>query len=219
MSNKTYNQYCAITHALDQIGERWTLVLVRNLLLGPKRFSDLMRGAPGISTNTLAERLKSLEADGLVKSDFLPPPAASTVYRLTETGYGLADALGALARWGSLTLGEPQEGQLVVDEGIGFMVVGVFQRADKPTFTLDCALHIRDPRYQHTFAVRLSPHGVDLIDGPPSAASVEISMGLSPLVGLSSKRTRLADLVAEGQATLKGGANEVHHVLAWVDGR
>jgi hypothetical protein len=117
-------------------------------------------------------------------------------------------------------LGEPQEGQQVIDEGIGFMVVGVFQRADTPTFTLDCALHIRDPRYQHTFAVRLSPQGVDLADGSPSApASVEIEMGLSPLVGLSSGRSRLADLVAGGQATLTGSTNEINHVLAWVDGR
>ena len=80
MTQKTYNQYCPLAHALDLVGERWTLLIIRNLFVGPKRFSDLARGLPTIGTNILTDRLKTLEGNGLIQTRFLPPPAASSVY-------------------------------------------------------------------------------------------------------------------------------------------
>ena len=86
MSKRSYNQYCAVARALDIVGERWTLLIVRELLTGPKRFKDLLEGLPGIGTNLLTGRLKDLEGYGVVHRVTLPPPAASKVYELTELG-------------------------------------------------------------------------------------------------------------------------------------
>ena len=104
---KPYDQYCPVAHALDLVGERWSLLLVRELQHGPLRYSDLHERLPRCSTNVLATRLKELEAGGVIARRKLPPPAASTVYELTETGASLAPVIGALARWGLQTLGPP----------------------------------------------------------------------------------------------------------------
>ena len=107
MSKRSYNQYCAVARALDIIGERWTLLIVRELLTGPKRFKDLLEGLPGIGTNLLAARLKDLEGYGIVHRATLPPPAASKVYELTELGQSLEPVIAALGRWGLEFLGTP----------------------------------------------------------------------------------------------------------------
>ena len=110
MSRRSYNQYCAVTHALDRVGERWTLLIIRQLLSGPKRFKDLLDGLPGIGTNLLAARLKQLEADEILQHGTLPPPAASAVYELTVRGRELEPVIHALARWGRPLLGRPRKG-------------------------------------------------------------------------------------------------------------
>ena len=97
---KDYEQTCGLARALDVVGERWTLLIVRDLLLGPKRFTDLLEGLPGIPPSLLSARLKEMQAAGVVTKEVLPPPAASTVYRLTEVGAELEHAVLALGRWG-----------------------------------------------------------------------------------------------------------------------
>ena len=104
---KRYDQYCPVAHSLDLVGERWSLLVVRELMEGPKRYTDLVDGLPGIGTNILASRLKDLEAGGIVQKTKLPPPAASTVYELTPCGHDLRPVLHELARWGARTLGPP----------------------------------------------------------------------------------------------------------------
>lgn len=106
---KPYDQYCPVAHALDLVGERWSLLLVRELQHGPLRYSDLSDRLPRCSTNILASRLRELEAGGVIERRRLPPPAASTVYELTETGAALGPVLAALAQWGARTLGPPPE--------------------------------------------------------------------------------------------------------------
>ena len=86
MGKRQYNQVCALAVALDVIGERWTLMIIRELLFGARRYSDILRGTPGLGTNLLAQRLKELEAAGLIEQNRLPPPAASSVYELTAYG-------------------------------------------------------------------------------------------------------------------------------------
>lgn len=105
---KSYKQYCPVAHALDLIGDRWALLVVRELMLGQRRYTDLADALPGIGTNILATRLRNLEAAGVIRRTKLPPPAAVTVYELTADGRALDDVLHALARWGSRTLGTPQ---------------------------------------------------------------------------------------------------------------
>ena len=106
---KTYDQYCPVAHALDLVGDRWALLVVRELMRGPQRYTDLVEHLPGIGTNILAARLRDLEAGGIVAKRRLPPPAASRVYELTEYGLGLKPALRELAIWGARSLGPPAD--------------------------------------------------------------------------------------------------------------
>ncbi len=105
---KRYGQYCPVAHALDQIGDRWALLIVRELMLGQRRFTDLADALPGIGSNILTARLRSLEAAEIVRKTKLPPPLAVAVYELTATGRELEGVLGALAQWGAKTLGGPR---------------------------------------------------------------------------------------------------------------
>lgn len=116
MTLRTYNQFCPVSHALDVVGDRWTLLIVRDLFLRPKRFSDLVTGLPGIATNILTDRLKALERTGVVRRRALPPPAASTIYELTAYGRDLEGPVVALARWGARTLGQQTDEQVVSAE-------------------------------------------------------------------------------------------------------
>jgi DNA-binding HxlR family transcriptional regulator len=105
---KSYNQYCPVAHALDVVGERWSLLIVRELVEhGPLRYSDLHCNLTGCGTNILAARLKELERHGVVRRRKLPPPAASTVYELTEYGEELRPVLHVLAHWGARSLHPP----------------------------------------------------------------------------------------------------------------
>lgn len=101
MKTRSYNQYCGLAYALDRVGERWTLLLIGELIAGPHRFTDLLQGLPGISTNLLTERLKELEQHGMLHRRKLPPPAASSVYELTALGRALEPTLLELGKWGS----------------------------------------------------------------------------------------------------------------------
>jgi DNA-binding HxlR family transcriptional regulator len=101
MKSRSYNQLCGLAYALDIVGERWTLLIIRELIPGPRRFTDLMVGLPGISTNLLSGRLKSLEKQGIIRQRVLPPPAGSTVYELTPVGQALEQTLLELGKWGS----------------------------------------------------------------------------------------------------------------------
>jgi DNA-binding HxlR family transcriptional regulator len=105
--SKSYAQYCPVAHALELVGERWALLVVRELLNGPKRYTDLASALPGIGTNILAGRLRDLEQADVVQKRRLPPPAAVQVYELTPYGEELREPLYALARWGAKSLGAP----------------------------------------------------------------------------------------------------------------
>src|SRR5919202_1684482 len=112
---RTYCDGCAAAHALDLVGERWALLVVRELLLGPKRFTDLRAGLPGVSPNVLAQRLRELERAGVVRRRKLPPPAASKVYELTEWGLELEPVIVRLGRWGARSPLRPLDAALGVD--------------------------------------------------------------------------------------------------------
>jgi DNA-binding HxlR family transcriptional regulator len=104
---KRYDEYCPVAHALGLVGERWALLVVLELMRGPKRYTDLAENLRGIGTNILASRLRDLEAGGVVAKRTLPPPAASKVYELTDYGRELRPVIRELALWGARTLGPP----------------------------------------------------------------------------------------------------------------
>ncbi|WP_030667459.1 winged helix-turn-helix transcriptional regulator [Streptomyces sp. NRRL B-1347] len=103
---RSYDQFCAAARALDAVGDRWTLLIVRELLIGPRRYTDLHADLPGVSTDVLASRLKDLEQSGLATRRRLPPPASAYVYELTGRGRDLTPVLRALAAWGAPELAE-----------------------------------------------------------------------------------------------------------------
>ena len=112
---RTYDDGCAAAHALDLVGERWALLVVRELLLGPKRFTDLRAGLPQASPNVLSQRLRELEGAGIVRRRKLPPPAASRVYELTDWGLDLEPVIVRLGRWGARSPSKPRDAALGVD--------------------------------------------------------------------------------------------------------
>lgn len=106
---RSYQQYCAVAKALDVVGDRWVLLIVRELMTsGPSRYTDLLKGLPGIATNLLAERLKEMEATGIIRREEAPPPIATTLFHLTERGKALHPILEELGRWGAPLMGVPQ---------------------------------------------------------------------------------------------------------------
>lgn len=106
---RTYAQYCALARGLDLVGDRWTLLIVRELLsLGPARYADLQRGLPGIATNLLANRLREMEAAGLVSRRDLPRPASATVFELTERGSALEGIVREFVKWGAPLMSPPK---------------------------------------------------------------------------------------------------------------
>ncbi len=116
MSSRAYGQYCGFARALEVVGERWALLIVRDLLVGPKRFTDLQHGLPGIPSNVLTARLKELEAAGVVRRRVLPRPARGVVYELTEYGAELEEIVVGLGRWGAKSMGDPRaEETITVD--------------------------------------------------------------------------------------------------------
>jgi len=110
VANRSYEQYCPIAGALDVLGERWTLLILRELVQGPQRFTDLKRHLPGIAPNLLADRLRAMEEHGLVAQEELPPPAARSVYVATAEGRAARPVLTALAAYGMRHLPPPEPG-------------------------------------------------------------------------------------------------------------
>ena len=131
---KRYDQYCPIACSLGLVGERWTLLVVRELISGPKRYTDLAAHLPGIGTNVLADRLKDLETAGLVEKRRLRPPAPATVYELTPMGRELRPVLHELARFGARLMGPPPADAL--EEGWLLGALDLALAPDAPSGTL-----------------------------------------------------------------------------------
>jgi DNA-binding HxlR family transcriptional regulator len=110
---RSYQQYCSVAKALDVVGDRWVLLIIRELTVaGPSRYTDLMKGLPGIATNLLADRLRDMEESGLIRREEAPPPIATTLFQLTDRGLALKPVLEELGRWGAPLMGVPTEGNV-----------------------------------------------------------------------------------------------------------
>lgn len=127
MTTRAYGQYCGFARALELAGERWALLVIRDLLVGPKRFSDLQRGLPKIPSNILTARLKELEESGIVRRRALPRPSAGVAYELTEDGRELEDVVIALGRWGAKHLGDPRPDEIITDDSMATALRTIFR--------------------------------------------------------------------------------------------
>lgn len=209
MSERSYGQYCGLAAALDAVGDRWSMLLVRNLLVGPQRFSDLAEGMPGLSTGLLSTRLKALEQAGVAVKRQLPPPAASTVYDLTEEGRRLAPAVLELARWGMHRLEESQ-GQHF--DAVS-LALGLWARLDGSKAQLpdgDIALTI-DGR---PFDIATSDGGSTVSAGTPAAPRATVVTDSRTLAKLSDGTSTLANALGEGRLTVDGAPESVAQLTA-----
>jgi DNA-binding HxlR family transcriptional regulator len=171
---RTYGQYCAVARALDVVGDRWTLLIVRELLLrGPSRYTDLGHGLPGVATNLLADRLHGLEEAGLVRRVDAPPPVSTGLYELTPRGAELAPVLHALAIWGGDLMAAPQGTDAFRSHWLAFPFSRLIDDApEAPPVTIQ--VHTGDqPMIVETVdgGVRAHPgvaeHPDAVLDGPP----------------------------------------------------
>jgi DNA-binding HxlR family transcriptional regulator len=127
MPKRRYGQFCGFARALEFVGERWTLMIVRDLLVGPKRFGEIARGLPGIPTNILTSRLNELEEAGLVERRVPPRPSRGVLYALTETGQNLDEAVIAIGRWGAKLLEDPRKGEVITEDSIATALRSTFR--------------------------------------------------------------------------------------------
>jgi DNA-binding HxlR family transcriptional regulator len=189
-ADRTYGQYCGLAKALDLVGERWALLVVRELMLGPKRFTDLLDGLPGVSTNVLATRLRGLERAGVVERNVLPPPAASAVYELTGYGRALEPALAALGRWGAASLGDRKDGQALRSHWLALALKAFFHgdRADGVTRAYE--VRLRDG----VFGLTVADGALEVTAGPPAAADLVIEADDEALAGVLAGQLEAASL-------------------------
>jgi DNA-binding HxlR family transcriptional regulator/putative sterol carrier protein len=200
VGSRSYNQYCALARALDLVGERWTLLLVRELLLGPKRYKDLLDGLPGIGTNLLADRLKALERAGILRRAVLPPPAGSAVYELTELGHGLESTVFELGRWGAHFL-EPRRKSDATDPGWFFVSI-------RATFRPELATELRET-YEFRidgvpFHARVDAGRAHTSQGHASAPDLVVTTGLDSFIALLSQQLSPGQAVATGRVQIDG---------------
>jgi DNA-binding HxlR family transcriptional regulator len=200
---KRFDQYCPIAHALSLVGERWALLIVRELLRGPKRYTDLAAGLPGIGTNVLATRLRELEEAGLVAKRKLPPPAASTVYELTEYGAGLEEVLHSVARWGARSLGLPRHDEdLPPDWGMNAFRA-LFYPEQARGLTAVWAIRVDEA----AFTVRLDGGCLGTEMGAAADADASLATDMRTFYELASGDLPPADALAAGRLRVDGDAD------------
>jgi DNA-binding HxlR family transcriptional regulator len=199
-TGRSYNQYCAVARGLDIIGERWTLLIIRDLLVGPKRYKDLLDGLSGIGTNLLAARLRELEKEGIVRRTVLPPPAASTVYELTETGQALEPAIGAIGRWGARFLGSPRETDMFPIDGYMVAMRISFKAGEAAGIDQTYELRVGG----RIFEIRVAHGECTITQGQARDPDAVLKMDIFALHRLLKEGVAPREALANGEVTVSG---------------
>jgi len=208
-TTRTYDDGCAAAHALDLVGERWALLVVRELLLGPKRFTDLKSGLPHTSPNVLAQRLRDLEAAGVVRRGKLPPPAASKIYELTEWGRDLEPVIIALGRWGVRSPTKPPDAELGVDSLIlSFRTMFDPDRAEG----LDARYEFR--LGEDRFRAEVAGGRLEIKRGSVEAPDATVEADAGTLAALVYGDLELGDALGSGDLRIGGDRTMVERFLA-----
>jgi DNA-binding HxlR family transcriptional regulator len=198
---RTYGEACGIPRALDRVGERWALMIVRELLLGPKRFTDIRAALPALSSDILAQRLRELDAAGVLRRHKLPPPAASQVYELTEWGLELEPVVVALGRWGARAPAAPEGAGMSFDAHI-LSLRTLFDPETAGDFeaVLDLRLDEGEP-----FHARVSGGApMQLERGEAEGADATVTTDAGTLLALAHRRLELDDALESGALELAG---------------
>ena len=205
---RTYGDGCGIAHALDLVGERWALLVVRELLLGPKRFTDLRDGLPNASPNVLAQRLRELEQAGIVQRRKLSPPAGSWVYELTDWGRELKPIVITLGTWALRSPSFPDDAPVGTDSVI--LALGTFFDADAAGgLTARYELRLGD----HVFRIGVADRGIAVDRGAADDPDAVIETDPGTLSALVWERRELADALRAGDITIEGDERAVTRFL------
>lgn len=195
MPRRSYDHYCGIARALDHLGERWALLIVRELLAGPRRYSDLLADLPGISTDVLATRLRELEADGLLSRAHGGP----RTYELTEEGAAIAPILDALADWGLDRLHARAPADALRGHWLGAPLARrLHPLAGRAAGTVQVQVN------EASFHLLVGPDTVRHRDGPVARPDAVLTMSAETATALAAGRTSLRDAVDAGDAKVEG---------------
>ena len=200
MADPGYQQYCALARALDVVGNRWSMLIVRELRPGPRRFTDLVDGLPGISRKLLTERLRDLERDGIVARTQLPPPAARQVYELTDDGRDLATAMAPLIVWGARLLGERRPGETLRPR---WSAMGMVALADR-----EAAKGVNET-YQYVvgdsaFHFIVDDGSIEARDGRADDPSVVVTIDEETWEEIATGKTSASSAAAAGALSIEG---------------
>ncbi|MEU7299968.1 winged helix-turn-helix transcriptional regulator [Streptomyces sp. NPDC007206] len=197
---RSYDQYCSAARALDLVGDRWTLLIVRELLAGPRRYTDLHADLPGVSTDVLASRLKDMERDGLATRRRLPPPGAAYVYELTGRGRALLPVLQALGRWGEAELGQRRPTDAVRAHWFALPLLRGLEGEGLVEVRLE----------EGDFHLRVgAEEGPVYGDGPaPAEPDARLVMDAATCEAVARGEVSLTDAVREGRVTVTGDGTQ-----------
>jgi DNA-binding HxlR family transcriptional regulator len=173
VKSRVYGQYCGFARALEVVGERWALLVVRDLLVGPKRFTDLLRGLPGIPSNVLTTRLKELENAGVAQRRVVPRPSRAVVYELTEYGLELEPVVVALGRWGAKNLGDPRPDETITVDSLITALRSTFHPEASRGFHAGYELRVGEI----VLHARVDDGRVEVAEGPLAGADLAIEAG------------------------------------------
>ncbi|MBJ7331204.1 MAG: SCP2 sterol-binding domain-containing protein [Solirubrobacteraceae bacterium] len=200
MRSRSYDQYCGAARALDVVGERWALLVVRDLMLGPKRYTDLQAGLSGIGPNVLSSRLRGLQDAGVVTRRTLPPPGSTTVYELTELGEELRPVVRELVRWGRNLLGDPPPGE---EMQLSWLVVAL-----EASFRPELARGLHE---SYEYRIDGEVFHVDVDDGAIAAREGEsadptfvVVSDVETFLAVASQQLTPEQAVEQGRMTLSG---------------
>jgi DNA-binding HxlR family transcriptional regulator/putative sterol carrier protein len=211
MRRRSYNQFCATARTLDVIGERWTLLVIRELITGPKRYKDLLESLPGIGSSLLAARLKHLEAADLIRRVELRPPAGSKVYELTEAGRDLEPVVMAVARWGlKWALNEPRPGDSFRSSWAVLAMEAAYDERAASGVEEIYEFRVGD----EIFHARVHNGAVQARHGPAFEPDLTITATPEAFVDLAAGRATLAQATKQGWIEVDGSRAALRHCSA-----
>jgi DNA-binding HxlR family transcriptional regulator len=207
-AKRTYGDRCGVARALDLVGERWALLVVRELLLGPKRFTDLRAGLPHVSPDILAQRLRELEQAGVVRRGTLPPPAGSRIYELTARGQALEPIVLELGRWGSVAPFPPGEAQ-IGDDALVIALKSLFDPAAADGLDARYELRLGAQR----FHAHVAGGRIELARGGAEAPDATIETDPGTLATVLWHGRRVTEARRAGDLRTSGDAQAVKRFL------
>ncbi len=206
---RDYEQICGLARGLDVVGERWALLIARELLYGPRRFTDLLGGLPGIPPSLLSRRLKEMQTAGIISKTVLPPPAASMVYQLTDAGKALEQILYSLGRWGAQFGRAPRPSDAVRPEWIVFALHSIF-RPDAANGAHVTA-ELRLP--EGTFRLAINHGALTTGLGSRAKSDLVLTGERTPVLGVLMGRLTLREATQGGMLKVQGDRKVLHRFL------